>query len=118
MANAPRPGAGRRADAEDAVASFNINGETYTFRFNDVTAKLVSESRRTTGFTPIQLLSAVTEDSLQDLDLVAALVWICRRQAGETVDYDALMDEVTYAWLDTFERTDEEAEVVVGSPEA
>lgn len=117
MATAPRPGASSRAEAEQATASFKVNGETYTFRFNDITAKLVSECRKTTGFTPVQLFSAVSDRALQDLDVVAALIWVARRQAGDAVDYDALLEEVTYSWLETFEPTDEEADEDPDSPE-
>lgn len=62
----------------DRVVRFEFNGATYTARPREVTPLLARECRLVTGYSPMQLMSLAF-----DIDVLAAWVWLARRQAGE-----------------------------------
>lgn len=92
MATAPRPGGFRAAD--ELTITIKVDGVAYTVRPDEVTANQVGQLRRVTGFS-LQTLMQVAADS-PDLDVIAALVWLARRQAGENVNYEKVAEAITY----------------------
>lgn len=114
MATAPRPAAGRRAEAEDTTITIKIDGESYTVRPSEVTAKMAGQLRKQSGMSVRSVMVAAGDDP--DLDVVAALVWLARRQRGEKVTWDEVAEAITY---DSDLQTDAEPEVEdESSPEA
>lgn len=116
-AQAPRPGAARRADADNTVLSIKIDGKVaYSLRPSDLSAKDASALRRETGFSLAGLLGSAMRDP--DIDVFAALAWLSRRQAGDIVSFDEVAEEFTYDR--DYEQSDDPDEAIedLDSPEA
>jgi hypothetical protein len=94
MAEAPIPGAGKRAELEQANVSIRMDGEEFTMRMSDLTARDSAALRQATGMSLRYLLTAVGKDP--DLDAVAAVVWMARRQRGDDVTFDEVANEIGY----------------------
>lgn len=109
MATAPRPG----GNAEQLTITVKVDGEPFTVRPNEVSAKMVGQLRRVTGFSLQTLMAAAGEEP--DLDVIAALVWLARRQTGENVNYDKVAEALTYE--SDIEPGDEPAPEDPNSPE-
>lgn len=119
MATAPRPGAMQRKQLAEAAVSFVIDGDTYTFRPVELTARVTRECREVTGLSPMGILGQLNGPNFTaDLDVLAAFMWVCKRQSGEEVDFDELLDRVNLEWLATAEMTEDHSEPEEGSPEA
>lgn len=91
-----------------------VNSKAYTMRLSELTAKDSAALRRQTGMSTRLLLSAASTDP--DLDTVAALVWLARRQAGDEVTFDDVAEEIGYDA--DIESVEEPAEEDPDSPEA
>jgi hypothetical protein len=65
----------------DPVLPFRLGDRRYKIKPNEITANLTRECRAETGYSPMQLFSML--DPRMDLDVVAALIWLARRQGGE-----------------------------------
>lgn len=72
-----------------------IDGETHELRMGDVTPALAGELRRRAGFGFHTLTQVLATDP--DIDVLSAFVWLCRRIAGEQVQFDEVA--VTYAQM-------------------
>lgn len=95
MAKAPRPGAGQRAKEARQVYKVTLDGEDHYLRMGEVTAIDTGELRRQTGFGLRHLGYALLADP--DIDIVAAVVWLCRRQAGErALALETVAGAITY----------------------
>lgn len=94
MANAPRPGVGRRADADTLTVGVRVDGTDHVLRPNEVTARQAGMLRRETGFSFRRLMVEAENDP--DLDVIAAFVWLARLQAGEDVSYATVADALGY----------------------
>jgi hypothetical protein len=94
MATAPRPGVGRRKDAEQVKMVVNLDDETYVLHPAEVNAKQSGMLRRQAGMTLGGLMDAANEDP--DLDVVAMLVWLARLQRGDEVTYDEVAEAITF----------------------
>lgn len=89
----------------DLGLTVNVNGEDYTVRQGDLTSMDTMALRRETGFSFRGLIEAFQRDP--DIDLIAALVWLARRIAGERllsfedvardIDYDVDLDVIEVA---------------------
>ena len=86
------------------------DGTVYEIRAGDLTALDTLALRRETGFTFGRLMNLDPDDF--DIDVVAAIVWLCRRQAGEnTLRYAAVAADISYVGvLDSFDVVDDEDE--------
>lgn len=95
----PKPKAKPPADG-DAIA-ISVDGTVYTVRPADMTALDSQELRRQTGMSLRAVMVAAQDDP--DLDVVASLVWLARRQAGErTLAFAEVAEAITYGTaLDT-----------------
>ncbi len=91
MATAPEPGASRRADAH---ISISVDGTVYTMRPSELSAVDGAKVRAQTGMSLRSLLSAAETDP--DLDVIAAVVWLARRQAGEKITFDEVAEAIGY----------------------
>ncbi len=69
----------------------SVDDVEYTLRFGEVTARDVRELR-SHGLSVSDVLAGV-QGTISALDQFAAAVWLARRQAGDNVDYDTLVDE-------------------------
>jgi hypothetical protein len=91
MATAPKPGSTR----EPRVVLVTVNGETYPFSPDEISAVDAASLRKATGMSLRSVLDSATKDP--DIDVVAALLWLSRRQNGEpNLPYDAVAAEVHY----------------------
>lgn len=71
---------------------FRVQGVDYALSSAEMTGVLERELfRATDGFTLAKALEAASAGGLFG---VAALMWLARRQAGETVKYEAVEDEL------------------------
>lgn len=95
MATAPRPGAGLRAEAENTAVTIKVDGEIYTFRPTEVTARQSGAVRSATGRSLRSVLETAEDDP--DIDTIAVLVWLARLQAGERkLSYAEVAESITY----------------------
>lgn len=94
MAVAPIPGAGKRAELEEASVSIRMDGEDYTMRMSELTARDSAALRNATGMSLRFLFSNLGKDP--DLDAVAAVVWMARRQRGDDVSFDDVAAAIKY----------------------
>jgi len=95
MATAPLPGTSRRAAADEVTLTVKVDGTPHTFRPTEMTARLVGDLRRATGMGVNGLMQLAIGDD-PDIDILAAIVWMARRQAGEAVTYETVADSITY----------------------
>jgi hypothetical protein len=79
VARAPKPGSPK--PEHDVVIL--VDGERYPFTIKDMTALDVGALRRATNMTSTELFAAAAKPESRDIDVVAALVWLSRRQNGE-----------------------------------
>lgn len=70
-----------RQEAMDLGVSIVVDGKTYTVRQGEMTSQDVMHLRRETGFSFRGLMVSTSRDP--DIDVIAALVWLARRQDGE-----------------------------------
>lgn len=118
MANAPRPGASRRADEEKAHITFELEGKRYTIRPSEVSSTLAREYRRETGTSfgaDLSLLNPDTQAS-PDLDTLQNLVWLARRMSGELVKL-VDVDDFTYEQMASMVLVDTPVDEEPDSPE-
>lgn len=102
----------------DPVLPFRLGDRRYVIKPNEITANLVRECRAETGYSPAELFGMLNQR--MDLDVVAALIWVARRQGGEpgilrrgrvTVRLLTEIEEgVTYETLNDLELEDETEE--------
>lgn len=119
MSNTKRPNAARqhtrttkaKKNAElDLGLTITLDGTEYTVRQGDMTAMDTMALRRECGFSFRGLIEAFQRDP--DIDLIAALVWLSRRQAGERLlSYEEVATDIDYdADLDIIEVVDPESD--------
>lgn len=96
----------KREDRMDLGVSLTVDGTEYVVREGDMTALDTMMLRRETGLSFVEIL--INLNRSPDIDLVAALVWLARRQRGEqTLPYMAVATQINY---------DSEIEVVEDEP--
>lgn len=67
---------------EDVVLRFSFLGRDYEVRPDEINAKLAQECRVTTGISSTYVFSSINRYEF-DIDIICALIWLSRRQAGE-----------------------------------
>lgn len=82
------------AKPDDVAITITVDGVSSVFRPSEVSALHAGELRKATGMSLSGVLTAATADP--DLDVLAALVWLARRQAGEAVTYAEVAGGITY----------------------
>jgi hypothetical protein len=91
---APRQGTKRGGTAKNEIVVV-VDGVRYPLAFDAISAKVAGDCRRACGMSPRQLVDALQQSP--DIDLVAALMWLSRRQNGEPgVSYDDIAQALTY----------------------
>ena len=106
MAPDPRQlAAQQRADAAARVRwSISVNGKTVDFVLSEMTAREYQALERGPGWSIGEIWDGCTRGQL---DRLAAAWWLARRQAGEkTLDWDTLLDEVSWGDVIVFGDTD------------
>lgn len=114
MAQAPRPGVGRRAAAEDAHITFKLGDEPYTLFLTEVKPIDVAAYRKATGLSWQWTVNQCGVD--MDIDLLAGVVWMIRYKRGDEVTYEEVATSFDYTT--SFGFSDEPAEEDKESPEA
>jgi hypothetical protein len=82
------------ASSGGAVIALRIDGSVHTVHVGELCALDAKDLRRQSGLSLAATLKAAQEDP--DLDVVAALVWLARRQRGEDVTFDDVAGELGY----------------------
>lgn len=75
-------------------AHVRVDGKLYVFSVSDASAEDAAALRRATGMSLQGLFRAALEDL--DIDVVAALVWLVRRQQEPRLRYEAVAAEISY----------------------
>jgi hypothetical protein len=92
MAKAPPPG---RRESGDSEVTLIVEGTKYTVRLDDITARDTGDLRRETGSSLKSVIKSMSAD--MDIDTLAALVWLSRRQNGEpNLSYNAVAESIGY----------------------
>lgn len=98
----------KREEANDEGVAVIVDGTRYVVREADMTSLDASALRREVGLSWIGLVQALAASP--DIDLVAALVWLARRQAGEQMlPFTAVASQINY---------DTDVDVEVAEPES
>lgn len=71
-----------------------VDGERLVVRTGEVSAEDAAAMRRETGMSLQSVLRAATEDP--DVDVIAALVWLARRQAGTPQPFGDVARSIRY----------------------
>src|SRR5688572_24611026 len=105
MAKAPPPGG--KTPGEITII---VDGTKHPVRVDEITARDSGDLRRSTGSSLKAVLRSMSGD--MDIDTIAALVWLSRRQNGEPLlDYDVVAEAITYGTeVDYTDATDDEDE--------
>lgn len=85
MAKAPRPGTtptAREQREQSNTITIAVDGSRHTLRFDEITAADVRALRAATGEGIKELAAKLGESP--DLCDISTIVWLARRQAGET----------------------------------
>lgn len=86
----------RPKSASDSTISVIVNGQTFVLDVENCTAIDASDVRRRLGLSLRGLMAAAEEDP--DIDIVACLVWLARRQAGEeSLTFDEVASGIDYS---------------------
>jgi hypothetical protein len=72
----------------------SVDGVKYSLFPQELSARDTTDVRRATGMSFRFLMEAAGKDP--DLDVVAAVVWLARRQAGESVTFDEVANAIGY----------------------
>lgn len=104
MAKAPDPRqhARRKAVQEKATKPPSddqiivvVDGVRHVFDHHEMNALDVRDLRRATGMSLGKLLEALSDDP--DIDIIAAIVWLSRRQHGEPkIKYELVVQQIGY----------------------
>ncbi len=93
-AKRPKPRPAKRTK-NAPVVTLKVDDTEYVLRLDEISAADVMLCRRTTGRSLQSLMRAADEDP--DVDVIAVLVWLARRQAGESkLAFDDVLAEITY----------------------
>lgn len=92
------------AKKDEDVIAFKVDGERFVLRMKEISGLDAKHFRAGVGMTIAEAMSlfaaAVGDDDAKvkvDLDLVAGLVFLAKRQAGnKTVKFDAVASDITY----------------------
>jgi hypothetical protein len=105
MASAPTPGRVLDAGPDERTMSFVLDGTKHVLYPALVTAKDEAAIRAQAGMSFRRLQELAVEDP--GVDIIAALAWIARCQAGEKVTLSEVSEGITYGTdLDAVEETE------------
>lgn len=79
-----------------SYVEFSVEGKVWELAVDELSIALVKECRRATTLTPVKLVNEIAAGN-GDIDYVAALIWMARRQAGEQVTLDQVEGSLSYA---------------------
>jgi hypothetical protein len=94
MATAPTPGRVSDAGPDELSVMITLDGTKHAVYPNLLTAKDIAAVRAQAGMSVRKLVELAGDDP--DIDVIAALVWVARCQAGEKVSLSDVSDGITY----------------------
>lgn len=81
------------AENESPGLEIEVDGRKTVIRMDSLTGRDVKDFRAEVGFAPAR---AFREQSLMDIDVIAAFVWIERRKSKPGLTYDEVLDGINY----------------------
>lgn len=78
-----------------AVIDITVDGETYRFDTSTITYPVELELFNATKLTMTAIFSALEEENVAPF-MIAALVFLARRAAGEKIRFAAIADDIDY----------------------
>ena len=112
------PARKRKTNTDSPGMQIEVDGRTYVVRESDLSPRDIAALRRETGFAGWVGLTTEAQRGF-DLDVLAALVWLARRLDGDTVTFEAVLDEMSYeADLKVSVEDKRTIKAVADSPEA
>jgi hypothetical protein len=94
MAQAPTPGRVGSSGTDELTITITVDGDPVVVYPNLLTAKDIAAIRAQSGMSVRKLVELAQEDP--DVDVIAALVWIGRCQAGEQASLSEVSQGITY----------------------
>lgn len=83
------------SSSQDFALTVTVDGTAYTVRAGELNSRDITNLRRETGFSFRGLMDAAAKDP--DIDIVAAIVWLARRKAGELLlSFEMVASEIGY----------------------
>lgn len=81
----------------DQGLMFTLDGKRHELNLEEITGRDAKEFREQTGmaFRRAVTMFVQSPDDV-DLDTIAGIVWLARRQAGDQVTYDTVLGEINY----------------------
>lgn len=81
----------------DKALVFTLAGKRHELNLDEITGKDAKAFRESTGssFRKSVTMFATAPDDV-DLDTIAGIVWLARRQTGDQVTYDDVLGDITY----------------------
>ena len=86
----------------------HIDGRKTVVRLDSMTGRDVKDFRGLVGFAPAL---AFRDPNLMDLDVIAAFVFIEKRKTKTTLQYDEVLDSISYTNLKVVAGADEDTSV-------
>lgn len=80
---------------ESKALALSVDGQKYTLAIDDLGPSDARMLRKEAGMSIRQVFALTQEDA--DIDLVAAIVWLARRQGGEDITLDDVEKDITYS---------------------
>lgn len=97
----------------DKGLKFTVDGKPLELNLEEITGRDAKEFRNQTGMAFRRAVTMFSESPQDvDIDTVAGIIWLARRQGGDQATYDTVLGEINYAT--DFETVADE----VDSPEA
>lgn len=81
----------------DSGLAFTVDGKRYELNLDEITGRDAKAFRDTTGMSFRRAVTMFVESPADvDLDTIAGIIWLARRQGGEQVAYDDVLGAITY----------------------
>ncbi len=85
----------QKKDGDQAVMIITVDGESYRFDSSEVTSAMDRELFLQSKLTLAKVITAMADETVSPF-MIAALVFLSRRAAGETVTYDEIEQAIGF----------------------
>lgn len=107
----------QKKDGDQAVMIIKVDGESYRFDSSEVTSAMDRELFLQSKLTLALVVTAMADGTVSPF-MVAALIFLARRSAGETVTYDEIEQAIGFATEIDVEIPDDEDDAAPEAPAA